>query len=293
MSRGVLIHPTVIKVVSDSRSSYTPYCNKVVSELEEVLCYHFLIHDSVPDIWLAVVVIDGMYGWNGVLTLCVSGVLPVIWVFLDISCMRYRCTIHSWCWILYTYSLLLYMRIWWWNNSIATEIYHVSMIHTTETYVHQMYTFQVIRNLHHIRIYNNKLYVYNIQHQECIACWHDIFRWLCCCSIKCSLNFSSFISNWCFIKSSFVDILCWNSEFNHSIFVSIWSCNCLNFVSTSWCIVSLYSGFIDGFLWAKYLYICTDLVQYIRKYINTLTWIPRKYYSKHCHHETNGKCYQR
>ena len=28
MTRGVLIHPTVIKVVSDSRSSYTPYCNK-------------------------------------------------------------------------------------------------------------------------------------------------------------------------------------------------------------------------------------------------------------------------
>jgi hypothetical protein len=69
------------------------------------------------------------------------------------------------------------------------------------------------------------------------SCWHDIFRWLYCCSIKCILNFSSFISNWCFITSSLVDILCWNSEFNHSIFVSIWSCNCLNFVSTSWCIV--------------------------------------------------------
>ena len=25
---GVLIHPTIIKVVSDSRSSYTPYSNK-------------------------------------------------------------------------------------------------------------------------------------------------------------------------------------------------------------------------------------------------------------------------
>jgi hypothetical protein len=44
---------------------------------------------------------------------------------------------------------------------------HRNMIHTTETYIHQMYTFQVIRNLHHIRIYNNKLY--NIQHQECIV----------------------------------------------------------------------------------------------------------------------------
>ena len=28
MTRGVLIHPTVIKVVSDLRSSYTPDCNK-------------------------------------------------------------------------------------------------------------------------------------------------------------------------------------------------------------------------------------------------------------------------
>ena len=37
MTRGVLIHPTVIKVVSDSRSSYTPTVIKVVSELEEFL----------------------------------------------------------------------------------------------------------------------------------------------------------------------------------------------------------------------------------------------------------------
>jgi hypothetical protein len=28
VTRGGLIHPTVIKVVSDSRSSNTPYCNK-------------------------------------------------------------------------------------------------------------------------------------------------------------------------------------------------------------------------------------------------------------------------
>jgi endogenous inhibitor of DNA gyrase (YacG/DUF329 family) len=48
--RGVLIHPTVIKVVSDSRSSYTPYCNKGCQEHLELTVnfYYSRVYKNPP-----------------------------------------------------------------------------------------------------------------------------------------------------------------------------------------------------------------------------------------------------